>query len=78
MKCKRDSDARAQYHHALQVIRQQAFKAVPNDETNTYSSPVTRQLKSGADVAAYLGESQLMSKFLDLVDMAASSVFVMN
>ena len=35
MKCKRDSDARAHDHHALQVMRQQAVKAVRNGETVT-------------------------------------------
>ncbi len=35
MKCKRDSDARSHDHHALQVMRQQAVKAVRNGETTT-------------------------------------------
>ncbi|NBS17432.1 MAG: IS630 family transposase [Gammaproteobacteria bacterium] len=35
MKCKRDSDARSHDHHALQVMRQQAVKAVRNGETAT-------------------------------------------
>ena len=33
MKCKRDSDGRAIDHHALQVMRQQAVKAVRRGET---------------------------------------------
>jgi len=33
MKCKRDSDARAHDHHTLQVMRQQAVKAIRNGET---------------------------------------------
>jgi hypothetical protein len=33
MKCKRPSDARAHDHHTLQVMRQQAVKAVRHGET---------------------------------------------
>jgi hypothetical protein len=33
MKCKRPSDARAHHHHTLQVMRQQAVKAVRHGET---------------------------------------------
>ncbi len=33
MKCKRPSDARTHDHHTLQVMRQQAVKAVRHGET---------------------------------------------
>ena len=33
MKCKRSSDARAHDHHTLQIMRQQAVKAVRHGET---------------------------------------------
>ncbi len=33
MKCKRDSDGREIDHHTLQVMRQQAVKAVKNGQT---------------------------------------------
>jgi hypothetical protein len=33
MKCKRSSDARAHDHHTVQVMRQQAVKAVRHGET---------------------------------------------
>ncbi len=35
MKCKMDSDARSHDHHAVQVMRQQAVKAVRNGEIVT-------------------------------------------
>jgi hypothetical protein len=63
MKCKRPSDARAHDHHTLQVMRQQAVKAVRHGETaDSVSKAMGVNIRTVLADFSVGGQSALLAK----------------